>query len=102
MKPQAAEARLDQECLAVGAADRRPVYFAQTSSSGFMQNPTMSLAHWYHQKAAQCAQLAKDASDPRRRAALKSERKLWLQLAANIEKDDLLRFGPEPGIRRGG
>jgi hypothetical protein len=67
-----------------------------------MQNPTMSLAHWYHQKAAQCAQLAKDASDPRRRADLKSERKLWLELAANIEQDELLRFGPEPSIRRGG
>jgi hypothetical protein len=67
-----------------------------------MQNPTMSLAHWYHQKAAQCSQLAKDAGDQRRRADLKSERKLWLKLAADIEQDDLLRFGPEPDIRRGG
>jgi len=55
---------------------------------------TMSLAHWYHQKAAQCAQLAKEASDPRQRAALKSERKTWLEFAGELEQDDLLRFGP--------
>jgi hypothetical protein len=62
----------------------------------------MSLAHWYHQKAAQCSQLAKDASDPRQRADLKSERKAWLEFAADIEEDDLLRFGPEPTQRRPG
>jgi hypothetical protein len=56
----------------------------------------MSLAHWYHQKAAQCSQMAKDASNPRLRADLKSEGKQWLELAANIEQDDLIRFGPEP------
>jgi hypothetical protein len=56
----------------------------------------MSLAHWYHQKAAQCLQMAKKTSDPCQRADLKSERKAWLELAANIEQDDLIRFGPEP------
>jgi hypothetical protein len=56
----------------------------------------MSLAHWYHQKAAQCLRMAKAASDPQERAGLKSERKTWLKLAEAIEQDDLDRFGPEP------
>jgi hypothetical protein len=56
----------------------------------------MSLAHWYYQKAAQCLRMAKAAGDPQERAGLKSERKTWLELAANIEQDDLVRFGPEP------
>jgi hypothetical protein len=58
---------------------------------------TMSLAHWYRQKAAQCLRMAKGASDPQRRAELKFETKTWLELAAKIEEeDDLVRFGPEP------
>jgi hypothetical protein len=56
----------------------------------------MSLAHWYHQKAAQCFRMAKAASVPRERADLKSERKTWLKLVGNIEQDDLAAFGPEP------
>jgi hypothetical protein len=56
----------------------------------------MSLAHWYHQKAAQCLRRAKEASDPGQRADLEIERLAWLEFAANIENDDLVRFGPEP------
>ena len=56
----------------------------------------MSLAHWYHQKAAQCLRLAKAASDPGERADLKSARETWLKLAANIEQDDVAAFGREP------
>jgi len=46
----------------------------------------MSMAGWYHQKAAQCARMATEATDPINRAELLKERKLWLQIAADIEK----------------
>jgi hypothetical protein len=52
--------------------------------------------HWYLYKAKQCSQMAKDATDPRRRADLKAARKIWLELAAKAKKDDVLRSGPEP------
>jgi hypothetical protein len=69
-------------------------YFEQTGGPR-----PMSMAHWYHQKAEQCLRMAKEASEPHRRAGLKSERQAWLELAASIEQDDLARFGPEPGSR---
>ena len=68
--------------------------------AGSCESLTMSLADWYHYKAAQCLRLAKTAGDPRVLAGLKSERKTWLELAAAVEKDDNLRSvesqGDEP------
>jgi hypothetical protein len=51
---------------------------------------------WYYHKADQCARLAKDAIEPRKRSDLKTERKLWLEIAEQIEMDEVRCFGPEP------
>jgi hypothetical protein len=56
----------------------------------------MSMTDWYHYKVEHCARIAKDATDPRSRADLESERGLWLEIASQIEPDDELRLGPEP------
>jgi hypothetical protein len=56
----------------------------------------MSLAAWYYHKADQCARLAKDANERRKRADFEIERKLWLQIAEEIERDEVRWFGPEP------
>jgi hypothetical protein len=56
----------------------------------------MSLAAWYRQKADQCARLAKDATEPRERSDFETERKLWLEMAEQIDTDEVRRFGPEP------
>jgi hypothetical protein len=58
----------------------------------------MSLAAWYLHKADQCARLAKDAIEPRKRSDFENERKLWLQIAEQIEmdEDEVRWFGPEP------
>jgi hypothetical protein len=56
----------------------------------------MSLAGWYLYKAGQCARLAKDATDPRKRLDFETERKLWLQIAERIEMDEVRRLGSEP------
>jgi hypothetical protein len=42
---------------------------------------------WYLHKAEQCAQLAKNAADARRRSVFESEQISWLQLAREVEKD---------------
>jgi hypothetical protein len=55
----------------------------------------MSLAAWYYHKADQCAR-AKDAIEPRKRSDFETERKLWLQIADQIEMDEVRWFGPEP------
>jgi hypothetical protein len=54
----------------------------------------MSLAAWYLQKADQCARLAKDATNSRKRSDLETEGKLWLQMAGQIDKDEVRWFGP--------
>ena len=59
------------------------------------QYPPMSLAVWYYHKADQCARLAKDAIEPRKRSDFENERKLWLQIAEQIEMDEVRWFGPE-------
>jgi hypothetical protein len=56
----------------------------------------MSLAAWYYHKADQCEQLAKDASEPSKRSDFKTERKLWIEIAEQIETDEAGWFGPEP------
>src|SRR4029077_7366333 len=56
----------------------------------------MSLAAWYYHKADQCARLAKDAIEPRKRSDFETERKLWLQIAEQIEMDEVGWFGPVP------
>jgi len=56
----------------------------------------MSMAAWYHHKADQCARLAKDAIERRKRSDFEIERKLWLQIAAQIEIDEVGWFGREP------
>jgi hypothetical protein len=52
-------------------------------------NLPMSLAEWYFHKADQCAQLAKDANEPHRRANYESEQKVWRQLGREIEQAQL-------------
>jgi hypothetical protein len=56
----------------------------------------MSLASWYLHKADQCARMAKDASEPRRRAECKENQKLWLAIANQTERDEGSQFGKEP------
>lgn len=46
---------------------------------------------WYHLKAERCAQMAKDAVDPSRRAHLEIECRLWLQIAEAETRQDELR-----------
>jgi hypothetical protein len=50
----------------------------------------------YYHKADQCARLAKDAIEPRKRSDFETERELWLQIAEQIEMDEVRWFGPEP------
>ena len=56
----------------------------------------MSLAAWYYHKADQCARLAKDADEPRKRYDFETERKLWLEIAEQVKRDEVRWFGPEP------
>jgi hypothetical protein len=37
---------------------------------------------WFHHKAAQCAQLAKDATNPLQRSLWEEQSRMWLQIAA--------------------
>jgi hypothetical protein len=53
----------------------------------------MSGAEWYLRKAAQCARLARQATDPRRRADYKTEEWRWRQIAEQIEADETDRSG---------
>jgi hypothetical protein len=69
---------------------------AQTTQGWLTQYPPMSLASWYYHKADQCARLAKDAIEPRKRSDFETERKLWLQIAEQIEMDEVRWFRPEP------
>ena len=55
----------------------------------------MSLAAWYYHKADQCTRLAKDAIEPSKRSEFKAERKLWLQIAKQIEMDEEVDFGSD-------
>jgi hypothetical protein len=49
----------------------------------------MPLASWYLHKADQCTRMAKDATDPHRRASYKEEQKLWLIiLAEHLEVEE--------------
>jgi hypothetical protein len=57
----------------------------------------MSEAAWYRRKAGECAQLAKDASDPRARSQLQTEEALWREIAERIEANERNRFGSDPG-----
>jgi hypothetical protein len=43
---------------------------------------------WFHSKAQQCAQLAKDAANPTQRAILEEQSRLWLQIAAAEERQE--------------
>jgi hypothetical protein len=56
----------------------------------------MSEAAWYRRKAGECAQLAKDASDPRARSQLQTEEALWREIAERIEANERNRFGSDP------
>ena len=40
--------------------------------------------------------MAKDATEPDRRAAYRQEQKLWLEIAASVINEEDKRFGPEP------
>jgi hypothetical protein len=55
----------------------------------------MSMTEWYVHKAQKCAEMAKDATDPAYRARFETEARLWLEIAADIEKDLLLHPGPD-------
>jgi hypothetical protein len=43
---------------------------------------------WFHYKAQQSAQLAKDATSPVQRSLLEEESRLWLQIAAAEERQE--------------
>jgi hypothetical protein len=46
---------------------------------------------WFHHKAAQCAQLAKDAANPVQQSLLEEESRMWLQIAATEERQQEMR-----------
>jgi hypothetical protein len=48
----------------------------------------MSLGTYYQHKAEQCERLASAATDPRARANLKEEGKLWRGIAKDIARQD--------------
>jgi hypothetical protein len=58
----------------------------------------MSLAGWYLHKADQCAQMAKEATEPRRRADYEKEQKVWVQLAKEIELEKEIQLKSKPKI----
>jgi hypothetical protein len=43
---------------------------------------------WFHYKAQQSAQLAKDATSPVQRSLLEEESRMWLQIAAAEERQE--------------
>jgi hypothetical protein len=49
---------------------------------------------WFHHKAEQCAQLAKDATNPMQRALFEEESRMWLQIAAAEERQEKRREKP--------
>jgi hypothetical protein len=48
----------------------------------------MSMIACHLHKAGQCAQSAKEATDPGRRADYEKEQRVWLQLAEEIEPSE--------------
>ena len=52
----------------------------------------MFLASWYRHKADQCARMAKDATDPLRRASYKEEQKMWLVILAEYLEAERRRW----------
>jgi hypothetical protein len=54
---------------------------AQTNPHWVVHKTSVSET-WFHYKAEQCAQLAKDAANPMRRSLLEEQGRLWLQIAA--------------------
>jgi hypothetical protein len=47
----------------------------------------MSGAAWYWRKAEECSRLARETSDPRRRAEYELEASRWRTIAEQIEKN---------------
>jgi hypothetical protein len=58
---------------------------AQTLLANSSHAAPMSEAAWYWRKAGECAQMARKASDPRRRSDYETQDKLWRQIASRIE-----------------
>jgi hypothetical protein len=58
----------------------------------------MSLAGWYLHKADQCAQMAKEATEPHRRVEYEERQKAWLQLAKEIELEKEIQLKSKPKI----
>jgi hypothetical protein len=56
----------------------------------------MAGAEWYLRKAGECARLAREASDPRRRSEYETEELLWRKIAAQIEANERNRFRSDP------
>jgi hypothetical protein len=69
----------------------RGVQFCTDSVGRLAHHPFMVGTSWYHLKAELCAQMAKDAVDPSRRAHLETECRLWLQIAEAETRQDELR-----------
>jgi hypothetical protein len=56
----------------------------------------MAGAEWYLRKAGECARLAREASDPRRRSEHVSEELSWRKIAERIEANERNRFRSDP------
>ena len=69
---------------------------AQTPGARACKARRMSMVAWYLDKASQCAQMAKDATEPYRRAVYEHEQQLWLQIAERIEENERNRLGSGP------
>ena len=46
----------------------------------------MPLMGWYRQKAGQCGEMARKATDPQARKAYEEQQKRWLEIAAALER----------------
>jgi hypothetical protein len=57
------------------------ISFSVEAGRPFKGEPSMSET-WFHHKAEQCAQLAKNAANPTQRSLLEEESRLWLQIDA--------------------
>ena len=54
----------------------------------------MSIGAYYQHKAEQCERMAAEAADPRRRADLQEEGKLWREIARDIARKDRAEWPP--------
>jgi hypothetical protein len=73
--------------------------FCTDEKRSLVQTARMAIIDWYVYQAERCSNLAKEASDPDKRATFEQERKLWLQIAEKIENDPAVIRQLSAGMR---